>query len=225
MKNLEENKLYFYITKNTINKNFKGFSEFGNVYYPLKSNSNIKILKILKPLLNKNDNGFLISYITHYKLLRKIGVSPKKMCYINVLAEDETIEYLYKHGIRFFHFDNMNSLGKYLEYADLKKSKIAIRLSPTSVFESNLTHLGANTKECKNMLEYLKNKECNYGISFYLNEKVKDDLDEMLEYIIQNFKGEELSFISIGGVKSYKEINYKKVEQVKKQLNINQIIL
>jgi diaminopimelate decarboxylase len=103
---LKENNIYFYINRNKLINNFNGFSKLGSVYYPLKSNSNKLVLKILKGLI-KSNNGFLISYMDHYDKLKRLGINANKMCMINVLAEDKTIEYLYKKGVSFFTFDNL----------------------------------------------------------------------------------------------------------------------
>lgn len=32
------------------------------------------------------------------------------MCFINVLAEYETVKYLYNSGVRFFTFDNLDAI-------------------------------------------------------------------------------------------------------------------
>jgi len=72
MINLEENKLYFYLNKNKLIENFNNYSRLGNVYYPLKTNSNEMIIKTLSPLITKAENGgFLISSITHFETLSK----------------------------------------------------------------------------------------------------------------------------------------------------------
>lgn len=230
MKKLEENNVYFYIDKNKLIDNFSGFSKLGSVYYPLKSNSNNIILETLKSLMNGNgtDNGFLISQISHYEKLKKSGVEADKMCLINVLAEDKTVEYLYEEGVRFFTFDNLNSLQNYAKYADLSESKLAIRLSSAEAFNDKFTHLGGDTNECLEMVNYLKNKCFDYGISFYLQKDIKSEknpLEKMLDYIITNFKDSNLNFISIGGVKRYNKINIDVINKAKEQLNINQIIL
>ena len=39
MVKLEENNIYFYFNKDKLIENFNDFSELGNIYYPLKTNS------------------------------------------------------------------------------------------------------------------------------------------------------------------------------------------
>lgn len=225
---LEENNIYFYFNKNKLIENFNNFSVLGDVYYPLKTNSNGEIIKTLHSLMKKEENGFLISSIYHFETLQKENINPLKMCFINVLAEDNTVKYLYDNGVRFFTFDNLNSVIKFSKYADLSKVKIAIRLSTTQVFNDKYTHLGGDIKECKEMLEFLRSKCNDYGISFYIQNNLKtenDVLEKVLEYIQENYNDLGINFVSIGGLDKSKEIGKAMLENFKNKLNINQIIL
>lgn len=225
---LEENKIKFYFNKNKLIENFNDFCKLGDIYYPLKTNSNKIIIETLKPMMNKENNGYLISSIYHFKILQKENVNPLKMCCINVLAEDETIKYLYNNGVRFFTFDNLNSVINFAQYADLSKVKIAVRLSTTQVFNEKFTHLGGDMQECKKMLEFLRNKCNNYGISFYIQNSIKkenDVLEKILEYIQEKYKDFGINFVSIGGLNKSKEINKEILVNFKNKLNLKQIIL
>ena len=117
MINLEENNLKFYFNKNKLIENYNKFSKDGDIYYPLKTNSNENLIKALSTLLNNANNGYLISSLYHFELLKKLGISASRMCFINVLAEKETIRYLYDNGVRFFTFDCLKSLEEFVEYA------------------------------------------------------------------------------------------------------------
>lgn len=225
---LEENNIYFYFNKSKLIDNFNNFSVLGDVYYPLKTNSNGHIIKTLDSLMKKEENGFLISSIYHFETLQKENITPLRMCFINVLAEDDTVKYLYNNGVRFFTFDNLNSVINFSKYADLSKVKIAIRLSTTRVFNDKFTHLGGDIEECKEMLEFLRNKCNDYGISFYIQNNLKtekDVLEKMLKYIQENYNDLEINFVSIGGLDKSKEINKEMLENFKNKLNIQQIIL
>ncbi len=229
MINLEENNIYFYFSKNKLIQNFNDFSELGNIYYPLKTNSNEVIIKTLQPLIEKGNNGFLISSIHHFEKLQKENVNPLKICFINVLAENNTVKYLYDNGIRFFTFDNLNAVIEFSKYADLSKVKIVIRLSTTQVFKDKFTHLGANLDECLKTFTFLKNNKCNdYGISFYIQNNLKSEenvLEKTLEYIQKNYSNLGINFVSIGGLKQSKEIKKRTIENLKNKLKISQIIL
>lgn len=229
MVNLEENNIYFYFNKNKLIQNFNDFRELGDIYYPLKTNSNNVIITTLEELMIKQQNGYLISSISHFEILKCVNVNPLKMCFINVLAEKDTVKYLYDNGVRFFTFDNLNALIEFSKYADLSKVKIAIRLSTTQVFNDKFTHLGADLEECLQIFSFLRNNKCNnYGISFYIQNNLKTEdnvLEKILRYIQQNYNNLKINFISIGGLKQSKEISKKTLEKFKNELQIQEIIL
>lgn len=229
MINLEENNIYFYFDKNKLIQNFNNFNELGNIYYPLKTNSNNIVIQTLQPLIEKGNNGYLISSIYHFEILKSANISPLKMCFINVLAGKNTVKYLYDNGVRFFTFDNLNEVINFSKYADLSKVKIAIRFSITQVFNDKFTHLGADFEECLQIFSFLKNNKCSdYGISFYIQNNLKAEnnvLEKILKYIQQNYNNLKINFISIGGLKQSKEISKKTLENFKNKLQIKQIIL
>jgi len=226
---LNEDIINFYFNQEKLINNFHEFEKLGAVYYPLKTNSNLSILKTLKPFLNNKDHGFLISHPSHYYLLRKLKIPAKRMCLINVLAEDNFVKELYYKGVRYFTFDNLNSLLALAKYANIKQVKIAVRLVITEVFTDKISHLGGTKTECQAMLEYLKNNGCSdYGISFYLQRELfttEDSLNIMLDYISKNFKDLGMSFVNIGGAKEYQEIDYDRLKKLKQELNLKTIIL
>lgn len=227
MINLEENNLKFYFNKNKLIENYNKFSKDGDIYYPLKTNSNENLIKALSTLLNNANNGYLISSLYHFELLKKLGINLNKMCFINVLAEKETIRYLYDNGVRFFTFDCLKSLEEFVEYANLREVKIAIRLSTMQIYKDKFTHLGAELEETLRMIEFLKrNGSSNYGISFYIQKNIKTEnnvFENILQYIQEKYSDLNLKFVSIGGINT--EINHKVLDALKSKLKIEQIIL
>lgn len=229
MINLEENNIYFYFNKNKLIENFSGFRELGTIYYPLKTNSNELIIKTLRPLIEKENNGYLISSIYHFEILKNANINPLKMCLINVLAENNTVKYLYDNGVRFFTFDDLNTVIEFSKYADLSKVKIAIRLSTMQVFNDKYTHLGTELEECLKIFTFLKNNNCNdYGISFYIQNNLKIEnnvLEKTLKFIQENYSNLGIKFVNIGGLKQSKDIKKETLRKFKSELKINQIIL
>lgn len=228
MTKLEENNNYFYFYKNRLIENLNKYSKIGKIYYPLKTNSNESLLKELQKLVDRNDNGFLISSITDFETLQKLGVDPLKICFINVLAESDTVKFLYESGVRFFTFDNINSLIEFSKYANLSETKIAIRISTMQVFTNKFTHLGADINESIKMLEFLKGKCNNYGISFYIQNNLKTDenvLEKILQYIQEKFINNGIRFINIGGIPQIGNFNKKIIGNFKEKLKINELIL
>lgn len=223
---INRNNIYFYIDKNKIISNFNSYSHFGNIYYPLKTNSNTNVLNTLIPLINHTNHKFLISYIDHFNILHSLNVEPKYMCLMNVLATNETVKHLYNQGVRTFTFDNLDSVISFSEYADLNETTIMIRLSTIDIYNQIFTHLGATTEECYRILEFLNNKCKNVGISFYLNSEVKKDkssLNQMLLYISNHFKNYFINFINIGGIESSELLDNILLKNIKKQLNLDAI--
>ena len=90
----------FIIDKKKIKANYKKYSQYGRVFYPVKANSNKEIIKIVKELLSSEDR-FYISNISQ--------ITPEMngcLALMNPLMSDDNIEKLYKQGCNFFVFDD-----------------------------------------------------------------------------------------------------------------------
>ena len=218
----------FYLKEDVLKSNYEKFSKIGQVYYPLKTNSNEVVIKKLIELYGDSDNGFLVSHVSHYVELIDLGVSPDRMCLINVITDDDIVKYFYDQGIRYFTFDNIDSLNHFLSYANTSEIKIAIRLNIVEVF-GIYSHLGAKTNDCYCMLDLLKEYNIsNVGISFYLQKETLPEgnvLNVMLDYIKNHFSNYKLEFLNIGGAVKPEEIDFNKLEETKNSLNANYIIV
>ncbi len=225
---MEDNNVIFLFNKNKLINNFIEYNKLGVIYYPLKTNSNKFLIQEINKLIDKHGGGFLISNIDHFNKLKKINVESSKICLINVLSSNPSTKYLYDNGVRFFVFDNLDSLNSFVSYADLKQCKISIRINTMEVFNDTLMHLGASTDECTEMLNLLNNKCKKVGVSFYLQTKIKNELNamgKMLSYINHHFNNFNLDFISIAGVKKYSELDYEYLNKIKLSMNLDEIIL
>lgn len=218
----------FYLFCEKLKSNYDAFSQIGQIYYPLKTNSNEIVIEALDKLYSETDNGFLITHYSHFKQLIDQGISPDKMCLANVLANDNLIKELYFNGVRYFTFDNIESLSKFLEYANPSEVKISIRFSIIEAF-GTFSHLGASVKECNEMFELLKSKNIsNYGISFYLQKELfpnSNSLNIMLDYIKNAFRDYKMSFINIGGAIKPEDIDIAKLDEVKNTFSAEKIIV
>lgn len=220
----KENNVYFKFDRNKLKENFNNYSKLGTIYYPIKTNSNLKILEELK---DKN-SGFLVTTLNNFEKLKELNVDMSKVCIINVLAEKETVKYYYDNGVRFFTFDDMSSLLDFSQYADLSRTKIAIRLSTMQIFPDKFTHLGANLVETFEMINFLKDKCNNYGIAFYIQNDLKQKenvLENIFEHIAEKYSDLEIKFASVGGI----NLTTKNIEEIlikfKQQLDLEEIIL
>ena len=217
----------FCISEKIIANNFEKISQFGNVYYPLKTNSNKQILQIIKPLVSQS-GGFLLSSLKHFYTLKKLDIDTQKMAFINVCADEKTVKKLYQKNVRFFVFDNMQELEKFTKYADKQTTKICIRISVCDAFDCDFSHLGANLQLAQKMLEFLKNNGFLYGISFYLHKKLKfldNSIQIMLDYIAKNFAGFDIKFLNIGGIFENTNGLLEQINKIKTKLDLDEINL
>ncbi len=221
-----KNNIKFYLNTKKLKENYENISKYGDIYYPLKTNSNLNLIKSLNNIINEND-GFLISSMKHLEFLKKENVNLNKVCLINVFMEDESIKFLYDEGVRFFVFDNLNSLMLFSKYADLSETKIAIRLSTNDIFNLCHTHIGANLEESLKMFDFLKKNNCNScGIAFYIQNdlrKESDVLKNIFLYLKEFYSEQEFDFLSIGGVDLLKDVT--EIQNYKKEFPSRQMIL
>ena len=230
---MEKQKVNFVLNEGVLSENVDNFTKIGQVYYPLKSNSNEVIIEELVKLFEGTNNGFLVTYRSHFEKLISLGVSPDRIGIVNVLADDEDLEYYYNNGVRYFTFGNADKLNKFLEYADPADVKISIRLNIKEPFEEVLgekkIHLGAKTDTCKRMFDTLNEHGINnYGISFYLQKELlpqPDVLNHMLDYIEENFDGYKFRFINIGGALKAHKIDQDKLNETREKMGADYIIV
>lgn len=218
----------YYIDRCKLYENFDKFSAFGNVYYPLKSNSNETILSALFDKILKTKNGFLISSVSHFRILEKMGVDPEQIELINVFLSKEDILYLYKHGVRQYTFDNLDTLKQISNIMNLSELKINIRLSSQCVFHSYFTHLGADLEETKKMIGFLKNKHADVGISIYLPCKIQKKINyinKTINYLINNFSNCEIKRISIGGICPPETLMKTDILKLRQKMCLDEVIL
>lgn len=183
---------------NKMLSNISRFAEHGNVYYAMKANSSESVVKII----SKKTSNFSISNIEHYNVLNKLKIDSNNICVINVLLSNNELVYLYKKGVRFFTFDNFESLKVFINSIDdYKDLKISLRLNIAEVFNKEKVPFGATSNEIYKMMSFLKSKNIKYGLSFYIQsefKKNKNALIAILSYIKRNFK--DYQFTSISGI-------------------------
>ncbi len=222
----KNNDIRVLVNKQKIISNYKRCKNYGSVYYPLKTNTNRIVLNTLNEVFRKND-GFLISNLEHFQILKKLNVSPESICLINVFTNDKIIKYLYEEGVRYFVFDDIKSLIEFSKYADLRECKISIRLNIMEVFNDIVTHLGASKFDSLKMLDMLNGKCKSVGISFYLQKIVQcreHVLKMVIDFILKEFGEYKLNFLSMAGLK-YDEFHVSDFENIKQILNLDEIII
>ena len=149
------------------------------------------------------------------------------MCMVNVITNDKAIRFLYDNGVRYFTFDSITLLKNFIKYADIKNTRIAIRLNIIEVFNV-FSHLGASKIECKEMLELLEqNNIKDYGINFYLQKETlpkRDVLNTMLDFVVKEFTSYSITFLNLGGALKPEEIDLDIINRIKEKMHLQYII-
>ena len=123
----------FIYSANSISQNFSEIkdifcNEKNSVYYSVKANSSLSILKLLSDL----GAGFDIVSIGELERVIKVGANPKKIVYSGVGKSESDIKKSLELGIRcinvesFAELERINKIAKNLKI----KAPVAIRVNP-----------------------------------------------------------------------------------------------
>lgn len=220
-----------------LRKNVAGFSKYGEVFFPVKTNHNPEILKELKGLC-----GFEIDSIDH---LKKVLMPDNctKIIYSNVVKSDSDLKFAMRHGIVFYTVDDIATLSKILALAkqfNVKNLRLNFRLNVYDIFRATFeaknivdSRLGASVTTIKEMIARAKSAggiSIKMGISFYVQAEVHSDknfLIDAVKYILKNFKGYKFDHLNIGGGASLKvlEDSKKQLNEAKKVFKLSSIVI
>ena len=212
------------ISKNKIIENFNNLNNISTIHYPLKTNNNVLILKILNNIFTEH-NKFLITNTEQFKVISNLTQVRNIYC-INPLMSFNDILYLYKNGVKYFTFDNLDSIINFENNIETKNININIRLSISEIFNFD-THLGCSLKEFKEIINHIDNKYKTITLSFYLPDEIKknkNSIEKMLNFIYENIEYKNIDFINIGGITT-KNISKKLINEYKQKLNLKNIFI
>ena len=123
----------FVYSESSISRNFNEIRDVFNtdkkkVYYSVKANSNLTILKLLKDL----GSGFDIVSMGELERVMKIGVDPKNIVYSGVGKSEEDIRKSIEHGIYCLNVESFAELERIQKIAEELKvnAPVAIRVNP-----------------------------------------------------------------------------------------------
>jgi len=123
----------FVYSESSISKNFNEIRDVFNtdkkkVYYSVKANSNLTILKLLKDL----GSGFDIVSMGELERVMKIGVDPKNIVYSGVGKSEEDIRKSIELGIYCLNVESFAELERIQKIAEELKvdAPVAIRVNP-----------------------------------------------------------------------------------------------
>ena len=113
------------MSRMTVEHNYLEFRrEFANahIYYALKANSDIGVVKMLGDL----GCGFEVSSLGELELLRQMGIPPQNIITSNPLKSPEFIKSAYSDGIDLFVCDSHTEIEKLAQFAPA--SQVCVRL-------------------------------------------------------------------------------------------------
>ncbi len=151
---------------NILKESFSGFAE---LFFAVKANSSISILKVLK----EHDIGAEVVSPGEIFMALKAGIVPEKILYDSLARKEEEINYAIDKGIKFFNFESFDQAVLLDNCAKDSKLKINafVRINP-GIFPKTHSHLSTGSSWSK------------FGIPV-------EDLDKVYD-IAKDFKSIEL---------------------------------
>jgi ornithine decarboxylase len=194
------------------------------VFYAVKANPDIKILKFLDEL----KLGFEISSEGELEILKSLGVKPERIISSNPIKSLKFLNLATTYGINYFSYDSVDEIDKLSKYSP--RCNVYVRLSvPNEGSEWPLSKkFGVELDEAAALLSYAKKKSLNpIGITFHVGSQCTNTynwniaLDKAMSLWNKAEKnGIKLSLLNIGG--GY-PINYTKnvvsIETIEKNVN------
>ncbi len=200
------------------------FIKNSKVFYAVKANPDIKVLKFL----DKLKIGFEISSEGELEILSALGVEPSRIISSNPIKSLKFLELAASYGIKYFSFDSADEVEKLAEY--VPHSNVYIRLSvPNEGSEWPLSKkFGVELDTALSLLSYAKERLLNpVGITFHVGSQCTNvynwhiALDKArILWDKAEKNGIKLKLLNIGG--GY-PINYTKsvisIETIEKNVN------
>ena len=186
----------FIYSHNDLVKNFREIknvfaSEKRKVFYSVKANSNLSILKVLLEL----GAGFDIVSLGELERVIKIGAQPEKIIYSGVGKSEEEIIRSLEYGIHCFNVESFSELERINSIAAKlnKVAPVSIRINPnidpgSHEFISTgveTTKFGINLKNMMDAFIYANNEKSIelLGIDYHIGSQI-ESLDPFKEAII-----------------------------------------
>ncbi|SHH16699.1 type III PLP-dependent enzyme [Thermosipho atlanticus] len=200
--------------------------ENSKVYYAIKANSHVEIIKTLKKL----GSHFDVASRGEIEKLLSLGVSPKMMSFGNTIKKSSDIEFAYKNGVKMFAVDSEMEIEKIAKYAP--GSDIYVRIS-TNGMENDadwpLTRkFGTSVDHAIQLVEYAYNNGLNpIGVSFHVGSQNYNPnnwrvaiREVSVVFEEARRKGIEMNMVNTGGgmpIKYSKEI--PSIEEISEVIN------
>ena len=178
---------------------------YGNVYFAVKANPGIPVIRLLKEL------GSNFDIASRYELddVLAQGISPDRISYGNTIKKADDVEYFYKKGVRMFVTDSKDDLKNIADRAPGSKVFVRILIENSSTADWPLSRkFGCHPDMAYNLLVMAKERGLEpYGISFHVGSQQRDigqwdDAISKTKYLFESLEEEEdikLQMINMGG--------------------------
>ena len=162
----------YIIHKQKLEEQVKIFGENAKVYYPIKANSNKKVLEILDPLVD----GYEVDSYFHLRdLIKKYNVEPQRIIYSAPIKDAQTIAGVIGLGVRCVIVDNLTDCNSIVHIAKDSQMQFIIRVDVSEFIPTNGLTLkwGASIPEIMQLKQQIfASKHKFLGWSFYLPQEV-----------------------------------------------------
>lgn len=197
-----------FIDLRTIKKNFlqlKDLFPYAYIYYAVKANPGIPVLKMLKEL------GSNFDIASRYELdsVLALDISPEKISYGNTIKKARDIKYFYEKGVRIFATDSKEDLKNIAREAPGSRIYVRILVENASSADWPLSRkFGCHPDMAYDLLVMARDLGLTpYGISFHVGSQQRDigswnDAIAKTKYLFESLEDEEnikLSMINMGG--------------------------
>lgn len=199
---------FLVVNLNTIKENYlelKRNFEMADVFYAVKANPNVEVLKVLRDL------GSCFDAASIYELNRlfSLGVDPSRISYGNTIKKAAHVAYAYEKGIRLFVTDSESDLMNIHKNAPGSKVFIRLLVEGSSSADWPLAKkFGCGMDKVKYLITQAKSLGIDvYGLSFHVGSQQRDIF--VWEYALLKVKdifdwakkeeGVELKMINMGG--------------------------
>ena len=176
---------------------------FAKIYYAVKANPHIDVLK----LLASKGSNFDVATVYELNKLLDLGINPDKISFGNTIKKEKDIKYAFDKGVRLFASDSTNDIKKLARNAP--GSRVFFRiLSEGGDADWPLSKkFGAHPDMVYHLIIEAKNLGLiPYGISFHVGSQQRDvgqwdSAISQCKYLFDSVKsdGIQLKLINLGG--------------------------
>ena len=194
------------LSKQRLIENYYKLSEaLPNVelYYALKANPHIEVVKILKEL----GSSFDICSTGEFFTMQELQITNSRVVFTHPIKKEEEIEYLYDKGTRLFVFDNDLELDKITRFAP--KSNVLLRLAVSNPYcVVNLSYkFGAEPSNAESLISKAISNGLNVkGLCFHVGSQTTNPYAYVETILtckkisdILTLKGIKMELLNIGG--------------------------